>query len=136
MDRSRWIDSGVRVVRGLDLGPGGGAGIVVGPKSNRPRAFEHGAADDRSIAPVNAARDAAVRARSARWWPPPAPPRDRERPEEPGSNLAPGVAGSAIVLPPRRGVAARAADDDREDRVGDRRGRVAISEVVSRRFVS
>ena len=133
IEAPRWIDrDGSTAGSGCSRPrprPRGGAGIVVGPKSNRrarrrkPNAV---AADDRSIAPVNAARDAAVRARSARMVAATrAAALDRERPRE-GNRVRtspPGVAGSSrgclLGEASRRGPPTTTG----RIRVGDRRGR-------------
>ena len=90
--------------------------------------------------PVNAARDAAVRARSARRMVAAtrAAALDRERPREgTGFEPRPRRRGVFAGLPPRRGVAARAADGDREDPSRrSARPPPSPSPVVARRFVS
>ena len=120
LDRSRWIDSGVGLFEASTSAPAAAPGSssgrsrIGGARRRKPNAV---AADDRSIAPVNAARDAAVRARSARMVAATrAAALDRERPRE-GNRVRTSPRRRRVFagLPPRRGVAARAADDDRED---------------------
>ena len=138
MDRQRG-----RVVRGLDLGPAAAPGSssgrsrIGGARRRKPNAV---AADDRSIAPVNAARDAAVRARSARMVAATrAAALDRERPRE-GNRVrtsppaSPGLRGAASSAR-RRGAGRRRRPGGSESAIGEA-APVAISEVVSRRFVS
>ena len=86
LDRSRWIDSGVGLFEASTSAPAAAPGSssgrsrIGGARRRKPNAV---AADDRSIAPVNAARDAAVRARSARMVAATrAAALDRERPRE------------------------------------------------------
>ena len=124
MDRQRG-----RVVRGLDLGPRGGAGIVVGPKSNRrgapPKTKRR--RRRRSFHRAGQRGEGRRRARAERPYGG-RHPRRRARPRaaqgrEPGSNLAPGVAGSSrgclLGEASRRGPPTTTG----RIRVGDRRGR-------------
>ena len=124
MDRQRG-----RVVRGLDLGPRGGAGIVVGPKSNRrgapPKTKRR--RRRRSFHRAGQRGEGRRRARAERPYGG-RHPRRRARPRaaqgrEPGLNLAPGVAGSSrgclLGEASRRGPPTTTG----RIRVGDRRGR-------------
>ena len=124
MDRQRG-----RVVRGLDLGPRGGAGIVVGPESNRrgapPKTKRR--RRRRSFHRAGQRGEGRRRARAERPYGG-RHPRRRARPRaaqgrEPGSNLAPGVAGSSrgclLGEASRRGPPTTTG----RIRVGDRRGR-------------
>ena len=143
LDRSRWIDSGVGLFEASTSAPAAAPGSssgrsrIGGARRRKPNAV---AADDRSIAPVNAARDAAVRARSARMVAATrAAALDRERPRE-GNRVrtsppaSPGLRGAASSAR-RRGAGRRRRPGGSESAIGEA-APVAISEVVSRRFVS
>ena len=124
MDRQRG-----RVVRGLDLGPRGGAGIVVGPKSNRrgapPKTKRR--RRRRSFHRAGQRGEGRRRARAERPYGG-RHPRRRARPRaaqgrEPGSNLAPGVAGSSRGCLPGEASRRGPPTTTGRIRVGDRRGR-------------
>ena len=152
-DRDRSIDGGVGVAVepppgsigagvGVDApraGPGSGSGgsRIGGARRRKPNAV---AADDRSIAPVNAARDAAVRARRARMVAATrAAALERERPREgtrvrtPPSSAA-GPRGDAPSAR-RRGAGRRRRPGGSESAIGEA-AIVATSEDASRRFTS
>ena len=143
MDRSRWIDGGVGLFEASTSAPAAAPGSssgrsrIGGARRRKPNAV---AADDRSIAPVNAARDAAVRARSARMVAATrAAALDRERPRE-GNRVrtsppaSRGLRGAASSVR-RRGAGRRRRPGGSESAIGEA-APVAVSEVVARRFVS
>ena len=144
MDRSRWIDGGVGLFEasgfeasGFEASTSAPSSRIGGARRRKPNAV---AADDRSIAPVKAARDAAVRARSARMVAATrAAALDRERPRE-GNRVrtsppaSPGLRGAASPAR-RRGAGRRRRPGGSESAIGEA-APVAISEVVARWFVS